>query len=231
MQSLEPRALAGVVQFSRLKEDPEKRLTETIDFINTVTFGTFDEIEQAIGHVQNLHSGVQGTDPVTGLEFRADDPVLLGFVHNALVESVATAYRSFHHEVSPEVLDQYVREMSEFGVLMGVPRELMPDSFVSLSAYIWRFETLIVSEDVRASMSILTELRLSGVVAGALYPQVLSWIMDSLPVWVQESLGHRPEPLRSLVDRLLLSVGGSIGEVVLPISPRERLAREHFGVG
>ncbi len=228
VQSLEPRALAGVVQFSRLTENPEERLSETIDFVNVVTFGTLGDIEEAIAHVKALHKGVAGTDPVTGLAFSADDPLLLGFVHNALVESVATAYRSFHPHIGAEVLDQYVLEMTKFGALMGVPQEAMPTTFVKLSADIWRFETLTVSEEVLRSMDVLANLHLSGILAGRLYPQVLSWIMDSLPVWVQESLGHRPEAVAGFADFVILSVGGAVGEVLLPMSPRERLAREHF---
>ncbi|MHB8191478.1 MAG: oxygenase MpaB family protein [Ferrimicrobium sp.] len=225
VQALEPRALAGVNQFSRFRLEPEKRLRETIEFFNVTTYGTLEEVEEAIAMVRSLHTSVVGVDPVTGLSFAANDPVLLAFIHNALVESVATTYRSFHPEVSIELLDSYVDEMTHVALMIGADALELPHSYAHVVGHLWKMPTLVASDQFVEAIDLLRALRLEGVV-GLLYPQTVSWILSSLPEWVQLALDHHSSVLGDSFNWVALRLGAVVGEVVVPLTPRERRARE-----
>src|SRR6185503_8700454 len=88
LQSLHPRAVAGVSQNSGYRADPWGRLNRTSEFVGTVVFGSTAEVEAAASRVRRLHSRMSATDPRTGERFRVDEPDLLRWVHVAEVESL-----------------------------------------------------------------------------------------------------------------------------------------------
>ncbi len=120
VQSLLPRAMAGVAEHSEFRVDFWGRLRRTSDWLMTVIYGARADAEQASAVVRSVHARVKGIDDFTGRPYAADDPELLIWVHNATVESHLSAFEQFGPGLSATEADQYVREMRIVAVLMGL---------------------------------------------------------------------------------------------------------------
>ncbi|WP_431682473.1 oxygenase MpaB family protein [Kitasatospora sp. KL5] len=136
LQALHPRAMAGVAQHSSFQEDPWGRLYRTAFFIGAVTYGTGDEVREAVGRVRRVHEHVRGTDPATGRPYRADDPDLLVWVHSCEVGSFLDVVRRAGLHLTPAEADAYLREQTAVARLVGVPPDVpVPDSEAALDRY------------------------------------------------------------------------------------------------
>lgn len=222
VQALEPRALAGVDQFSRFQDEPERRLAETIDFVDVVTYGTLEEVDTAIEAVRRLHESVRGVDPVSGMPFDANDPELLAFVHDSLVASVCVAYRTLHPGAPTSLLDTYTAEMRRFAERMGADLGLVPSDFASCVRVVESWPTLTVSPAFRRALEVLEGLRLEGPV-GIAWPAVMHWVRHSLPAWVRVALEVEEDPIGDGIAWAILALAAAVGRAVVPPSPR-RLA-------
>src|SRR4051812_10487450 len=80
LQMLHPRALAGVWDHSRWREDIFGRLKRTAQFVGGTTYGGTAEAERLIAKVRAIHAHVHGQLP-DGTPYSADDPDLLTWVH------------------------------------------------------------------------------------------------------------------------------------------------------
>src|SRR5205823_10715024 len=139
MQALHPLPMAGVAQHSTWQTDPFGRLAATGGYILAVTYGDRSTANQAAARVRAIHTHVRGTDPATGLAYRADDPHLLLWIHAALVDpivQVVLRYGTALSTAEADEADQYVAEMVPFAEIIGVPREIVPSSTSGLAAYI-----------------------------------------------------------------------------------------------
>lgn len=123
VQAMHPVVLAGFDQHSDYREDPESRLQRTAAFVTVTTFGTSAQAERACDRVRRAHATVRGaTDD--GRPYRADDPDLLGWVHLALVDSLAVAVRQLGHTAFD--LDDYLYDTAVVGERLqagNVPRD------------------------------------------------------------------------------------------------------------
>jgi len=135
MQALEPRAMAGVSAFSSFRDDPWARLARTSEFVITMTYGTRDQADTAVGVVREIHSRVRGTVVETGETFSADDPELLLYIHATLAHSIVTGYRRFAGGLSDADSDRYIAEMTPFATLLGVPESDVPQSMGAMREY------------------------------------------------------------------------------------------------
>ncbi|MDQ0575058.1 oxygenase MpaB family protein [Agromyces albus] len=122
VQAMHPGALAGIHDWSRYEEDPLGRLTGTIRWLVTVTFGDRATAERASARVRGLHRRVQGeyTD-ARGIRrpYRASDPELIEWVHLAFTDSFLACHELWEGQI-PGGADAYVREWSIAGELIGV---------------------------------------------------------------------------------------------------------------
>lgn len=118
LQTLHPLAMAGIAQHSDYKRDPIGRFQRTATFVAETTYGTTDEAHAAIDRVRSVHRRVQGVAP-DGRPYRANDPELLSWVHNTLVDSVLAAYRRFGPGLPDDDADRYVGEMTVLGRILG----------------------------------------------------------------------------------------------------------------
>ena len=122
MQSLHPGALAGVHEHSNFREDPLRRLANTIRWIFTVTYGSTAAAEEATRRVRRLHEPVQGSyqDNEGGPRtYSANDPALAGWIHIAFTDGFLAAHKIWGGPI-PGGADAYVREWAQAGRLMGV---------------------------------------------------------------------------------------------------------------
>ncbi|MCR2809313.1 MULTISPECIES: oxygenase MpaB family protein [unclassified Microbacterium] len=122
VQALHPGAMAGVHDWSRYREDPLGRLSGTIRWLITVTFGDRATAERSSAQVRGLHRRVQGeyVDAFGNPRpYRASDPELIEWVHLAFTDSFLTCHEVWESEI-PGGPDAYVREWATAGELIGL---------------------------------------------------------------------------------------------------------------
>jgi uncharacterized protein (DUF2236 family) len=122
MQSLHPGALAGVHEHSNFREDPLRRLANTIRWIFTVTYGSTAAADEASRRVRHLHEPVQGSyrdNDDVAREYSANDPRLAAWIHIAFTDGFLAAHKIWGGPI-PGGEDAYVREWAQAGRLMGV---------------------------------------------------------------------------------------------------------------
>ena len=152
VQALEPRAMAGVDQHSRYREDPWGRLRRTTEFVGLTTYGDTATAEAACAKVRQVHERIRGVDPVTGCEYSASDPDLLLWIHAVEVDSFVTAYRVFAGRLSDEDADRYVAEMVQVAELVELPKGMAPRTMGELHEYLDSVEGLRMTDAAREGM-------------------------------------------------------------------------------
>lgn len=152
IQALNPRAMAAVDQHSDYESDPWGRLRRTSDYLTATTFGDTATANRWAARVRAVHERVRGTDPVTGREYRADDPELLLWVHAVEVDSFLAAYRQYAGPVSDADADRYVREMVRAAELVGLSAGDVPTSMQELRAYLDSVTGLALSPAAKKGM-------------------------------------------------------------------------------
>ena len=121
LQSLHPRAMAGVADHSDYRSDPWGRLQRTAQFLAATTFGTSEQAERAVARVAAVHERVVGVTP-DGEPYAANDPHLLRWVHLAEIDSFLAAYRRYGAEdLTDAEGDEYVRQTAVVARALGVP--------------------------------------------------------------------------------------------------------------
>jgi len=122
-QASHPGALAGVHDHSRYRDDPFGRLAGTIRWIFTVSYGSREDALAATDWVKRIHQKVKGTYPGPDgvpVQYSADDPDLLRWVHLAFTDAFLGAHLVWGTKPIPGGADAYVREWALAGELMGV---------------------------------------------------------------------------------------------------------------
>ena len=134
LQALHPLAMAGVADHSSYESDPIGRLRRTANFVGVTTFGTTEEAEAAIRHVQAVHRRVRGVAP-DGRPYSADDPDLLTWVHAAEMFCFLEATQRFGaRRLSPAECDEYYRETAPVALALGA--RWVPRSRNEMEAYL-----------------------------------------------------------------------------------------------
>jgi uncharacterized protein (DUF2236 family) len=135
LQALHPRAMAGVAQNSRYRDDPYGRLNRTGTYIATVVFGTTDEARAAGRRLRAIHARMRATDPRTGETFRIDSPDLLRWVHVTEVESFVTTAKRAGVSLTDADVDAYYDEQRRAAELVGLDPATVPGSAFEVEAY------------------------------------------------------------------------------------------------
>ncbi len=135
LQSLHPKALAGVLQNSNFREDPWGRLIRTARFYGQVIYGDSEAATQAGSRVRRIHARLGGTDPDTGEPFRVDEAELLRWIYVTATESFcSTAQRAGLGLTTAEV-DRYFDEQRAVAELVGLDRDEVPSDASGIEAY------------------------------------------------------------------------------------------------
>ena len=119
LQALHPLAAAGVVEHSRYRTEPMRRLSRTASFVAATTFGSTQVAEGVIAEVRAVHRRVEGIAP-DGRFYSAQDPELLRWVHVAEVSSFLRAHRRYHpFPLRGPDLDRYFAETAIVAEKLG----------------------------------------------------------------------------------------------------------------
>jgi uncharacterized protein (DUF2236 family) len=197
IQALHPLAMAGVDQHSDWRRDPVGRLAATSAYLAVLTYGDRASASRAAGRVRVIHQHVRGTDTVTGRPYAAGDPALLLWVHAALVDAVLAAARLFGTPPGDAEADAYVAEMAVSAELLGVPREIIPDSAAAVADYMAGVRPeLRVTPAAAESMGYLLDPAGMGEEIAELWQDLRDAALITLPDWAREEYGYpAPPPL------------------------------------
>jgi uncharacterized protein (DUF2236 family) len=194
LQALHPRAVAGVAQNSRYREDPFGRLERTGTYVATVVYGTTVEAHEAGQRLRALHSRMRAVDPRTGLEFRIDEPDLLRWVHVTEAESFVTTARRAGLDLSDRDVNRYYDEQRAAAALVGLEPSSVPNTIDAVEDYYRSVRPeLALTRDSAAAAMFLSAPPLPWLLG--LSPVRLAWLglagiaVGLLPPWARRIYG------------------------------------------
>jgi uncharacterized protein (DUF2236 family) len=134
LQMLHPRALAGVWDHSRWREDTFGRLKRTAQFVGGTTYGGTAEAERLIARVRRVHAQVRGTLP-DGTPYSAEDPDLLAWVHVTEMRCFLEARRRYGPGLLPPGdEDLYFSETALIARKLGAT--WLPETLAAADSYL-----------------------------------------------------------------------------------------------
>jgi uncharacterized protein (DUF2236 family) len=136
IQALHPLAIAAVAQHSDYRSDVWGRFNRTSSYVVNTIYGDTATAREEGRRVRAVHRRIRGTDPVTGLDYSADDPELLLWIHCTLVDSFLAAHRRYVGRLNQRDADRYVAEMVRQAELVGLRAADVPDSAAGNTAFI-----------------------------------------------------------------------------------------------
>lgn len=186
LQTLHPRALAGVWDHSNFREDLVGRLRRTTDFVAGSTYAGRDEAERLIARVRAIHARVQGVT-ADGTPYRADDPALLTWVHVSESYGFLQGYRRYCRPVSTALADAYYAEVACVAEALGATG--VPASEPDVVTYFDSVrDTLRYDERSREVLAVLSRMRLPVPMAGLSRDLFLGAGAALLPDWADRLL-------------------------------------------
>lgn len=190
LQTLHPRALAGVWDHSNFREDLVGRLRRTTDFVAGTTYAGRDEATRLIARVRAIHARVQGTT-ADGIPYCADDPTLLTWVHVTESYGFLQGYRRYCRAVPTVLADAYYAEVACVAEALGA-REV-PTCEAEVAAYFASVrDTLRYDERSREVLAVLSRMRLPVPMAGLSRDVFLGAGAALLPDWADALLQRTP---------------------------------------
>lgn len=237
MQSLHPGALAGVHEHSNFREDPLRRLANTIRWIFTVTYGSTAAAEEATRRVRHLHEPVQGSyqDNDGGRRtYSANDPALASWIHIAFTDGFLAAHKIWGEPI-PGGADAYVREWAQAGRMMGAENPPTTEAEMRSQLDRWYAQGQLrtdgrVEETVEfirnAPLHPLLKPGYRILFAGAVYslePRYREMLGLSVP-----RLGPFPLPVRLATKVVLGVVHLALGGIARRMGPSEVAARQRL---
>jgi uncharacterized protein (DUF2236 family) len=236
LQALHPLAMAGVDQHSQWRQDPFGRLARTVTFMTAVTFGDRAGAEKAVARLGRVHGKVHGVDPVTGLHYAADDPMLLLWVHAVFVDSALAAVDAVGRGLLPAERDQYVTEMGILATLLGIPANAIPTNVAALDDYLAvvrpQLQCTPAAREFLAYLLLPPDLDAE---MAEIWADLCDGVMATLPRWATAAYGYGSPPMTTarrdeirqvlgLLDSMLVGEPGVL-EARQAIALRARRAR------
>ena len=91
MEVLHPSVMHGVFTQSSYRTDPYTRSRNTLGYVLRTTFGNTEAATGVVEQVKRVHGYIKGTR-ADGLEYRALDPELIGWVHTCIPWAIMMAF-------------------------------------------------------------------------------------------------------------------------------------------
>jgi len=176
LQAVHPVVMGGFDANSAFRDDPWGRLQRTGEWVQTVTYGSTAEAEQAGAVLRAVHASLKpGVEPETGRSYRVDDPELLLWVHCTEVESFLSTFRRCGGRLERGDGDRYVDEMRVSARLVGLDPEAVPRTEAEIEAYY---------EQVRPQLRVTTVARRNALWAFAPpMPRAVELATPARPAW------------------------------------------------
>jgi uncharacterized protein (DUF2236 family) len=189
LQTLHPRALAGVWDHSDFRHDLLGRLRRTTAFVAGTSYAPKAEAERLIAQVARIHRHVRGTT-ADGQPYAADDPELLVWVHATEMSSFLAGYQRYRgKQLTPRALDRYYRETACIAERLGARG--VPKSAAAVARYFARVQPqLRFDERSRELLAVLQSVALplrGGAVAREIFIGAGAAL---LPEWARQQMGR-----------------------------------------
>lgn len=179
MQLAHPLVAAGVADHSDFRADPLSRLRRTLEATYTVVFGTEEQARSVGASLAAVHGRVVGPG------YRADDPVLLMWVHATLVDTAMRVHDRFLRRLGTTEAARYYDESKLVGEIFGIPMAHQPETLDDFRDYVRTMVgSLVVSGTAR------------DLAAAVLHPRTPRLLEPTLELGRQLTIGLLPEPLR-----------------------------------
>ncbi len=189
LQALHPQAAIGLGQNTNFYTDVWGRLGRTAEYVGRTTFGSTAEALTLAARVRAGHSAMTGTDPVTGREFRLDEPGPLLWVHCCLVASVVEVLDRSGTELTAAQADSYIAEQVRSAALVGLEPEAVPQDRAGLDRYFREIQPeLRITDFARKEASIVIAMPLPLPLAPLIRPAwsaVSGLAFAALPRWAR----------------------------------------------
>ncbi|HUY05672.1 MAG TPA: oxygenase MpaB family protein [Acidimicrobiales bacterium] len=238
LQTLNPRAMAGVAQHSNYRNDPTGRLTRTARFVAGTTFGPTPFVERLISEVLAVHGRVKGTTS-DGIPYSAADPDLVTWVHITEVRHFLRSYQRYGpNRLSRDLEDRYFDDVSTIPMRLGAT--YVPRSVDEVERYFaqMRGELRVTSEALEAvhflgATSLPTgQGSVMTYVNNIAHRIVVGAAIDLLPDYAREQLGlDRWHRLKVIPRRLGAVLFGKILRWALGPSQVAKVSRERIERG
>jgi uncharacterized protein (DUF2236 family) len=207
LQTMHPRALAGVLQNSNFREDPWGRLIRTARFYGEVVFGDTPTAQKAGRRVRAIHARLGGVDPDTAEPFRVDEVDLLRWIHVTATESFCSTALRAGVELTPADVDRYYDEQREVAVLVGLDRSDVPADAAGVEEYYRSVRpALRVDDSVREVVRFLAvptmPYGLGWTPARGLWLGLSAFAFGLLPPWARRMHGLPAVPTTDLAATL-----------------------------
>ncbi len=134
LQALHPVAMAAFEDHGTLSRDVWSRVNRTAEYVMVTTFGSATEAMLAASRVRAVHAQVHGTLP-GGVEYAADDPQLLAWVHSCFVASFLEVLTRGGVALTGAEQDRYIAEQVRSAMLMGLEPDEVPHDRAGLLDY------------------------------------------------------------------------------------------------
>ena len=199
VQAAHPEVVAGVADHSRYEDDPLGRLSRTSAYVVATSYGAMPEVQRAIEVVRRAHRPIKGVSD-RGRPYAADDPLLSGWVHNALTDSFLVAYQVFGPEdLAPADADRFVEEQTVLGGLLD--SEPMPTQAVDLATWLSEHPEPAPSPGMREAVAFLRTPPLP-LVAKAFYRILYQAAVATIPASLRSTLEVRRHPGAITIGRI-----------------------------
>lgn len=211
LQTLHPRAMAGVWDHSRFRFDPLERLRNTTMFVAATSYAATADAERIIAMVDRMHAKVAGHTPA-GEPYSARDPELLTWVHCTEMAMFLQGYMRYRRaELDVAIQDRYFNETRLIAEKLGA--ENVPSSKAEMDAYFRQVQPqLRFDERSRETLAVLETLNLPIPVSGVSRRMFLGAGAALLPAWAQRHL--RRGPRQRLLDRASAEGLNRIGPLI-----------------
>ena len=118
LELAEPSVRSGVWDHSSFQRDPGMRLKRTGVAAMMTVYGPRSEAEKLIARVVRMHGHVKGATP-DGVQYQANDPRLLDWVHATATFGFSEAYHRYVRPLSAADRDRAFAESKPAGQLYG----------------------------------------------------------------------------------------------------------------
>jgi uncharacterized protein (DUF2236 family) len=142
LQLAHPWVAAAISDHSAAVKDPLARFHQTFSVMFSMQFGTVPQALRAARRLHRRHAMVQGvlaepTGPFpAGAAYRANERMVLQWVHATLIESALLAYELGLSPLTAAELEGYYRESCRFAALFGLPSSSLPPDWTAFVKYI-----------------------------------------------------------------------------------------------
>ena len=194
VQSLHPPTMWGTYQNSSLfdREQAFARLMRTGDFVAVRTFGSTAEVERAGRRVRKIHARLRGHNPLTGEEFRVDEPENLRWVHCGEIIAYLRVAQRAGIPLTDADADAYVDEQRAAAAVVGLDPATVPGSVAELDAYFVRMlPRLWLTDEAKAGFRMWANAPVPLWLAPlkVVYPTFAALAFALLPGWARALYG------------------------------------------